>query len=128
MGEITNPRAWVARAEEDYTTARSSLRRKRPLTTIACFHAQQCAEKYLKATLVSKGRAFPKTHDLRALNNLCAQAGIFIEIDPSQLDTLSSYATQVRYPGETPTPEEAKEALEIARSARRFVRKWLGLA
>jgi len=30
----------------------------------ACFHAQQCAEKYLKARLQEAGLAFPKTHDL----------------------------------------------------------------
>jgi HEPN domain-containing protein len=39
---------WVEYAEEDYLVARSTLRRKKPLTHSACFHAQQCAEKYLK--------------------------------------------------------------------------------
>ena len=47
--------AWVARAEEDYVLARSSMRRKKPLTYGASFHAQQCAEKYLKATLIERG-------------------------------------------------------------------------
>lgn len=52
MTEINDPLAWVARAEEDFALARSAWRRKQPLTYGACFHAQQCAEKYMKALLV----------------------------------------------------------------------------
>src|SRR4029453_6914324 len=37
----------------------------------ATFHAQQCAEKYLKALLVSRRQAFPRTHDVVALHDLC---------------------------------------------------------
>lgn len=32
-----------------------------------CFHAQQCAEKYLKAVLAEAGLPVVKTHDLTAL-------------------------------------------------------------
>jgi len=49
MSESTDPQAWVLRAEEDYLLCRSALRRKVPLRYGATFHAQQCAEKYLKA-------------------------------------------------------------------------------
>jgi HEPN domain-containing protein len=43
-------REWVAKAEEDYLAALDlARRRKRPLWSGVCFHAQQCAEKYLKA-------------------------------------------------------------------------------
>lgn len=82
MNEINNPRAWVEKAEEDFALAQSASRRKKPLITGMCFHAQQCAEKYIKALLVSKEADFPKTHDLLMLNNLCSQVGIFLEIDP----------------------------------------------
>jgi HEPN domain-containing protein len=44
MSENTDVQAWIARAEEDYVLARSALRRKKPLTYGATFHAQQCAE------------------------------------------------------------------------------------
>ena len=54
MSESTDPLAWVHRAEEDWLLARSALRRKVPLIYGATFHAQQCAEKYLKALLVSR--------------------------------------------------------------------------
>ena len=127
MSDVTNPLAWVARAEEDYAMARSALRRKRPLTYSACFHAQQCAEKYLKAALVARGKEFPKVHDLLELSHFCEQAGLIVPIEADQLDTLSSYAVQVRYPGNDPTPEEASEAIEITKAVRRFVRKLLGI-
>lgn len=127
MSEVIDPLAWVARAEEDYLLARSALRRKKPLVYGACFHAQQAAEKYLKAALVAKRQVFPKTHDLLALGELCAEAGLSLAFDPDRLDILSSYAVRVRYPGEEPTPEEAREALEIAKSVRHLVRRSLGL-
>src|SRR5947209_5562149 len=127
MTGVTDPLAWAARAEEVYTLARSSLRRKAPLTYGACFHAQQCAEKYLKALLISKGQAFPKTHDLLILDGLCASAGIIPKVGSHQLSILSAYAVQVRYPGTDPTPAEAQEALRISADVRRAARKELGL-
>jgi len=127
MNEATDWQRWVQYAEDDYTAARSLLRRRRPLTAIACFHAQQCAEKYLKAALVSQGCDFPKTHDLSALNMLCEQAGILPGIGPTQLGVLSAYAVQARYPGDSPTLEEAQVALQIAQAVRRFVRRFLGI-
>ncbi len=127
MNKTTDPLAWAALAEEDYLMAQLALRHERPLRYGACFHIQQCAEKYLKAILVFQRQAFPKTHDLLALSDLCTRAGIIVPIDPDELDRLSAYAVQVRYPGEEPTLEEAQDAMETAKAARRFVRKLLGV-
>ncbi|MBU0511582.1 MAG: HEPN domain-containing protein [Chloroflexi bacterium] len=126
MSDISNPLAWIERAEEDYLMTQSALRRKRPLTYSACFHAQQCAEKYLKAILVSKKIPFAKVHDLVLLNQQCMQAGVWIGIDVKQLNTLYDYAVRVRYPGDDPTEDDAREAFQIAKAVRRFSRKWLG--
>jgi HEPN domain-containing protein len=127
MSAANDPRAWIEKAEEDFELARSALRRKKPLTMGACFHAQQCAEKYLKAMLVFKDSNFPKTHDLLMLNNLCSNAGIFLEVEPKLLNTLSDYAVRTRYPGAVPTEDDAKEALEITKSVRRFAKAFLGM-
>lgn len=127
MNEINDPLAWVARAEEDFLLARSALKRKVPLAYGACFHAQQCAEKYMKALLVSKGADFPKTHDLLMLNNLCSSNGIFLEVDSKHLNTLTDYAVRTRYPGNDPTTEDAQEAIELTKLVRRFARKFLAL-
>ena len=59
------------------------------------------------------------------LNDQCAKAGIFLGIDPKDLNTLSDYAVRVRYPGDDPTPDEAREALSIAKAVRRVARKFL---
>jgi HEPN domain-containing protein len=122
MSDPTDPLAWVHRAEEDWLLARSALRRKVPLTYGATFHAQQCAEKYLKALLVSRQRAFPQTHDMIALYDLCLRNSLRVPVDPDQLERLAAYAIQVRYPGEDPTPDEARVALQIAQEVRRWAR------
>ena len=122
MSDPTDPLAWVHRAEEDWLLARSALRRKVPLTYGATFHAQQCAEKYLKALLVSRQRAFPRTHDMIALYDLCLRNSLRVPVDPDQLERLAAYAIQVRYPGEDPTPDEARVALQIAQEVRRWAR------
>ncbi len=127
MTEVNDPRAWAASAEEDFVLARTALQCKKPLASGACFHAQQCAEKYMKALLISKGADFPKTHDLLMLNNLCSAAGIFLEIEPKHLNTLTDYAIRTRYPGEGPNAKDAKEAIELTKLVRRFAKKFLGL-
>lgn len=127
MSDPTDPLAWVARAEEDYSLAKSALRHKDPLIYGGVFHAQQCAEKYLKAILVAKGQAFPKTHDLAALSDLCDQNGVIIPISQDLLQRLTAYAVQVRYPGDDPSPDEARAALKTAQTVRNFARKLLGL-
>src|SRR5215216_2337408 len=126
MTQANDPLAWAVRAEEDFALARSALRRKQPLAAGACFHAQQSAEKYMKALLISTKADFPKTHDLLLLNNLCSTNGILLEIDPKHLNTLTDYAVRTRYPGNDPTIEDAKEAIELAKLVRNFARKYLG--
>jgi HEPN domain-containing protein len=127
MTEVNNPLAWVTRAEEDFALARAALRRKQPLASGACFHAQQCAEKFMIALLLSQGAYFPKTVDLLLLNYLCSANSILLEIDPKHLNTLPDYAVRTRYPGNDPTSEDAKEAIELAKLVRSFARKFLGM-
>jgi len=122
MSDPTDPLAWVQRAEEDWLLARSALRRKVPLIYGTTFHAQQCVEKYLKALLLSWRQAFPRTHDLIALHDLCMRNSISVPVDQDKLERLAAYAVQVRYPGEEPTLDEAREAVQIAQEVRRWAR------
>ncbi len=49
MPELDKALAWVAKAEEDYELALMAIRRrKHPLPGGACYHSQQCVEKYLR--------------------------------------------------------------------------------
>ena len=127
MTEINELKSWIAYAEQDYSASKTLLSLKKPLLVPVCFHAQQCAEKYLKALLILKDVDFPKTHDLPTLNTLCNQNGILTGFDPQQLADLTKYAVQARYPGSEPTREETKEAMDIAKTVRRFARSLLGL-
>jgi HEPN domain-containing protein len=62
----------VEKAEGDFQTAQREMRaRKSPNFDSATFHAQQCAEKYLKARLQEAGVNFPHTHDLESLLTWC---------------------------------------------------------
>src|SRR6266516_4105258 len=68
-------REWVRKAENDFKVASQILRRRKDIVPdAACFFCQQCVEKYLKARLTEAGLAFPRTHDLLQLLNLCVQA------------------------------------------------------
>ncbi len=118
---------WIDHAEDDFNAAGKLLRGKKPSIYGACFHAQQCAEKYMKAILVFKGQRFPMTHDLVILNTLLQQEGVDMNISEDFLELLSSYAVRARYSGETPEMNDAKEALKIAKQVRAFGRRFLGI-
>jgi len=65
-------REWVKKAENDFKVACQILRRRKEIVPdAACFHCQQCVEKYLKARLLEAGIGFPRTHDLLQLLIAC---------------------------------------------------------
>jgi len=65
---------WVEKPEADYRVASAQWQSADPVWDAICFHAEQCAEKYLKAWLVEQGADFPKTHDLELLAKLCMRS------------------------------------------------------
>ncbi len=120
---------WVDKAEGDFVTAQRELRaRKSPNYDAACFHAQQCAEKYHKARLQEVGTAFSKTHDLANLLALVLPAEPSWAVMKADLDVLTAFAVDVRYPGVSAIKAEARDAVAICRGAREKVRVSLGLA
>lgn len=96
-----------------------------PADTVV-FHAQQCAEKYLKALLTLESIDFPGTHDLGILIGLLP-ATAAIELSAREQRRLTSYATVTRYPGdyEHVTLSEARQAVALARRVRKRVRSLL---
>ncbi len=120
---------WIAKAEGDYVTAKRELQVEDHANYDAvCFHAQQCAEKYLKARLVEEEIGFPKTHDLGALLTRLAPVEPEWELLRSEVNGLTTLAVEVRYPGMSAGGEDAKEAVRIAEDVRRRVRGSLGLS
>ncbi|MEM5821373.1 MAG: HEPN domain-containing protein [Candidatus Aenigmatarchaeota archaeon] len=115
---------WIIKAENDLKIAKDELNTENPATDGICFHAQQAAEKFLKAFLVFHNKPFRKTHDLVELLELCEEIDeSFKELSKEEIDKLTDYATDIRYPEEfyMPSIEEAKEAIEIAEKVKEFV-------
>ena len=107
---------WVEIAEEDLilTNHAFTLSSNIPYRVI-CYHAQQCAEKYLLAFLVSRLIDFPYTHSIDELVKLCPPE---LDLMNKLLSTfkLTNYAVAKRYPGELrkTSKADAVEAVQLA--------------
>ena len=100
---------------------------KNPVPDNVCFCAQQCIEKYLKAFLVLHRIHFAKIHDLLALLDFAVDIDTELEILRDDLNFLSPFAVEFRYPGENATVEESKDAVKVMRRVRRTLRAKLEL-
>jgi len=119
---------WIAKAEADFISAGREFRaRKLPNFDGACFFAQQCIEKYLKARLVEANIPFPKTHDLEALLDLVLPLEPIWDVFRPELGDLTSFATTFRYPGESATREMARIAVKNASRIRDQIRGDMGI-
>ena len=119
---------WVAKAEGDFLTAGRELRaRKSPNYDAVCFHAQQCAEKYLKAVLQENERNIPKIHNLIELMLLSEEIDGSFEMLRADLVTMERYSVRVRYPGKFAEKDEAQAAYAAAATVRKLVKQKLGL-
>ncbi len=119
---------WVGKAEGDFISAGREYRaRKHPNYDAACFHAQQAAEKYLKAYMQALDIPIPKTHDLvRLLAEI--PSGPVLDGFRSAMATLTAYAVEFRYPGECATAEVARDAIRLSGAIRKELRHLLGVA
>jgi HEPN domain-containing protein len=104
---------WLRFVTEDLRLADLALDAVPPITGLALYHAQQAAEKALKAYLLFRGRAFPLTHDLTTLSRPLAEldAALLIIVLPHL--GLSDFATLYRYPGEPKLPTLAQARLWV---------------
>jgi len=119
---------WVKKAEGDFISAQREYRaRKHPNYDSACFHAQQCVEKYLKARLIEAELPFTKTHDLTYLASLLSSVEPFLSAYLQELRELTDYAVEFRYPGEFAEKSEAKDAIKTCKEIRKLIRQRLGL-
>jgi len=114
---------WLLRADNDLKVAEREMAAPQDalVTEAVCFHCQQAAEKYLKGYLVRRGVDFGKTHNLEYLVELWSNEDE--EFSTLEVGNLTFYAVEVRYPDEfyTPSVEEARESIEIAKRVQAFV-------
>jgi HEPN domain-containing protein len=125
---VTELEEWVRKAEDDYRGAADLNRRRvEPVPGLVCYLCQQCAEKYLKAYLVSAGAVPPRIHGLGDLLDACAQYSAALEKLRADAVSLTQYGVNVRYPGMHASVEDGWEAMAAMRAIRRAVRRALGL-
>ncbi len=108
---------WLQHADDDLRLAKVAFKLKSavPYKLIA-YHAQQCAEKCLKAYLVYKNIDFPYTHDLAALLKLFPVSAEWMK-ELQTATVLRSYAITTRYPGEAKVAKrDALRAVFLAES------------
>lgn len=71
---------------------------KDPPSESVGFHAQQCAEKAIKGYLTLHSIAFEYCHDLSYLIDLCVPLDADFEQFRTEVDQLTPYAVEFRYP------------------------------
>ena len=116
----SDPRRWMDRARSDLALARS--RPDDVHLADLCFHAQQAAEKAIKALLIARGIEFPYVHDLVFLLSLLGDAGHAPPETVKQAGELTRYASTTRYPGleERVSDPQYADALKIAEEVVRW--------
>ena len=112
---------WLARAKGDLALADAPLPPGGFYEDL-CFHAQQAAEKALKAIYLDRGWTFRYVHDLEELLTGLRGNGLPLPAEVSQAVLLTSYAFEARYPGpaEPVTEEEYRLAVDLAKAVVRW--------
>jgi HEPN domain-containing protein len=110
-----SPQDWLSRAKGDLAIARAPLPEGAFYEDL-CFHAQQAAEKALKAVYQFHGWPFRYTHDLEELTKGLERQGLTIPAEVEEALVLTSFAWGTRYPGpgEPVSFNEYREALRFA--------------
>ena len=102
-------------AHDDLAAARLLLTDVELPARMVCFHAQQAAEKALKAALAHAAIQFRKTHDLVVLVALQPEP-VRSAVGSLDLQRLQQWAVDARYPADLPdiTAGEAASVVAIA--------------
>jgi len=113
-------RGWIRKADSDLLVIEASI--GVGALDAACFHAQQAAEKYLKAYLTQKDIEFPLTHNLAKLLELCITVDSSFASLLSLAEPLTPYAVEMRYDSDFwPDDQVAEEAESAALAIKDFV-------
>ena len=114
-------RGWILKAESDLKNLMIVMESGEALDT-ACFHAQQSAEKYLKAFLSFHDIIFPRIHVIEELLGLCAKLNERFADLIEETAFLTNYAVELRYDAEFwPEKEEAEAAFVAANKIKQVI-------
>jgi HEPN domain-containing protein len=120
-----SPGDWLLHARSDLALAKISPPEDVMLEGL-CFHAQQAAEKALKALLVSLNLEFPRTHNIGTLLDLLHEA-VSVPSEVEEAASLTDYAVMTRYPGDTEPVDgdEYNQAIGLAEGVTDWVQQLL---
>ncbi len=109
-------RQWLRKAAADLAAARHLMSGDVDLLASAAFHAQQAAEKVLKAVLTWHQCEVPKTHDLALLVDHIAARDPELGARVRRSVALTPYGVAARHPGDFPEPAsaEVQAAVDLA--------------
>jgi HEPN domain-containing protein len=114
----------LRKAAEDEALLDEILESPRVTDAIFGFHAQQSAEKLLKAVLSQGGVRYPLTHRLGQLIDLIRDSGTDFPTEFDPIITLTPFAVEFRYDS---IPEEEEEGLSrpVTRQLLMRLRAWV---
>ena len=127
-GSADLPELLLGLARDDEFAARSLLPVPGVADAILGFHCQQAVEKSLKAALAARGVAFPHTHDLDGLVELCGENGLDVPGDLDGVDRLAPYGVHMRYGTSRAADLDRDQALRWAASAVEWAHSLIGPA
>jgi HEPN domain-containing protein len=122
---------WLRFAREDARMAQLAM--QDGVNNQVCFHAQQCAEKCLKAWLAFQGENIPRTHRMADLVNLTRDDWLpdirerLLLLDRFYIPTRYPDALPGAVPEGLPDEEDAKEALQLSDEFLQRVEKLLSM-
>jgi HEPN domain-containing protein len=99
--EAEGPAIWLDKARRDLRMAELAQAQGVDFADQVCFHAQQCAEKALKAALIAAGRVPPHVHDLGVVLDAVVESapGVDWAALRDSAERLSDFGVGPRYPG-----------------------------
>ncbi len=113
LPEPGSPQDWLRLARADLAHARGPLP-EGGLYQVLCYHAQQAAEKAIKALLVRAEIEVPRTHSLEYLLDQLPDSTAVPQVVSGAV-VLTQFATTSRYPPSREVSEEMwREALRLA--------------
>jgi HEPN domain-containing protein len=114
---------WLDRAHRDLRAASILLGSDFEDYENVGFHAQQAAEKFIKACLVRHQIEFPKTHNIALLRQLIAQVDQALAEHLAPADALTPYGVEFRYPGDFAplSRDQGEQALKLAEQTRDLI-------
>ena len=124
-GRETDYAAWIEKAEHDLLNIDNNLVAEQVPWDMVCFHAQQAAEKLLKAFLLQRCSRPVRTHDVAALLAECAAIDPALGELEAEGKRLAVYANGSGYPEMWLDPDE-REGRHAVKSARRVRSAILG--